>query len=137
VIAARSHHGPGLHVAARGGEHAGRTCGAAGLVHALDLLGGDAEVAAERRRLVERLAQLILGREGELTQVGETDEAVADAGLSPLAGVKARRLTDAPELPLPCASPQASRLLPRRRLDLALPDPVALAAVVAQPARGR
>ena len=89
------------------------------------------------RGLRPRLAKLVLSRERKLAQVGEADEAVPDACLSPLACVEPGRLADAPELPLPCAGRQPPRLLPRRRLDLALPDPVTLALVLAQPARGR
>ncbi len=90
VVRARAHRRPRLHIAAREREHAGRAGGAAGLVDALDLVGSDAQVAAERRLLVERLPQLGLGRKRKLVQVGKAYERVADPGLAKLARVKRR-----------------------------------------------
>ena len=54
---------PHLDIAAREREHAGCARGAAGLIDPLDLFMRDAEIAAERRRLVDRLLELLLRAE--------------------------------------------------------------------------
>ena len=66
VIGPSAHGRPRLHVATCQRKHARTAGGAARLVHALDLVRRYAQVAAERRVLVKRLLQLLLGREGEI-----------------------------------------------------------------------
>src|SRR5439155_23595831 len=92
-------------------------------------------VAAEGRLLVERLPQLVLGGEGKVAQVGKADERISNSRLTELARVKGRCLADATVLALPRADRKPPRFLPGRRLDLALPDPVAFAVIAAKPIR--
>src|SRR5487761_54583 len=71
---ARADHSPRLHVGARQGEDIRRAGRAAGLINTLDQRRLDAQVASKRWILVDRLPEVVLGREWDAREVGEADE---------------------------------------------------------------
>jgi len=75
------------------------------LIDALDALLGDAGIRAEWWPLVDRLLQLVLGREGQAGDIGQPDLGRrADPGLAKLAGVKRRPFREVLELSVPSRS---------------------------------
>jgi len=101
VIGAGADRGPGLDVGAGEGDHARRAGRAAGLVDALDQFGGNAQIAAEGGRIVDRLLQLVLGREGKPVEVGQARRARSGARLAEFPSVERRALEHLRELPVP------------------------------------
>src|SRR5207302_503418 len=129
VVGAAANLCPALRVIRGERDDAGRAGGAAGLVHALDGLGRHARVGSEGRRLVDRVFELLLGRERKAVQVAKGRASGAGGRLAKLPSVEGRGLEEAAPLTLPGNSGLRLHLLPGRCLDPAIPDPVPLAPV--------
>src|SRR5439155_22825218 len=112
----------------------GAATGSGRLVDKFAPVGRHAQVAAERRLLVERLLQLLLGGEWQVGEVFESDKGAAHARLPPLPGIEGRGFTQAAVLTVPCGPAQSLHFVDGRRFDLALPDPVLFALVIGEPA---
>src|ERR1700730_18604411 len=83
--------------------------------------------------LLDRRPELVLGAERQPRQLGQTGGRRAGARLAELAGVERRDLQQTSRLALPgllCEGPDLRR---GSRLDLAVPDPVAVAVVAGEP----
>src|SRR5260370_327675 len=109
--------------------------GPARLVDPLDLFRRHAEVASERRRLVDRLLELVFGAEGEVDDVLQSEVLALGSGLAELARVEPRVVHEVAELLLPCRRRARECGLVGFGLDVAVPDGVTVAGVAREPAR--
>ena len=126
---------PHLDIAAREREHAGCARGAAGLIDPLDLFMRDAEITAERRRLVDRPLELLLRAERKPGNLPQRQARFVDARVAKSARVERRVVHDVAELLLPGRRRARERGVAWLGLHLAVPDRVAIAGVLCKTAR--
>lgn len=129
VVRPRPDLGPRLDVGTGEGNDARRAARAGGLIDALDALRRHAGVAAERRGLVDRGLELVLGAEWQLRDVGKVDPTGPYARLAQLARRERRVLEEVQQLPVPGGRGEGKGVLPASRLNPTIPDPVALALI--------